>query len=367
MRVLLLGGTGTLSRAVLKRALEAGWSVSVFNRGNNNQTIPSDVEIIKGDFKQIDNCEKFKNANYDVVIDFLSRIPEDIERCYPIFKNICTQYIFISSACVYRRAPSDFPIVETSPMPNTNWRYNVLKYECEKKLEGLSKDATSYYTIVRPYITYDENRIPLGIAPAYKYHKTIIERIRSGKPMFVWDNGDAVSTITYTDDFAKGLVGLCLNDKAKKQAFHIVSDYQYTGKQILLELYSALGETPNIISVSSNELCQLMPNYSDMIKGDRALDAKFDNSKIKGAVPELKFEIDIKEGLKRIISHYDSMTDADYDYEFDAQMDRAANKCGVKTKYISYPSLRKPQRLKYLIYKLFPYKLIKKLGRLCKK
>ena len=365
MRVLLLGGTGTLSSAVLKRALENGWNISVFNRGNNNKNIPSDVEIIKGDFKQIANCDKFRNATYDVVIDFLSRIPEDIDRSYPIFKNICKQYIFISSACVYRRAPSDFPIKETSPMPNSNWNYNVQKYECEKKLGSLSTDATSYYTIVRPYITYDDNRIPLGIAPAYKYHKTIIERIRSGKPMFVWDNGEAVSTITYTDDFARGLVGLFMNDKAKNQAFHIVSDYQYTGKQILLELYSALGKTPNIISVSSDKFCKLMPKYSDMIKGDRALDAKFDNSKIKDAVPGLTFEINIKEGLKRIVSHYESMTDAEYDYEFDAQMDRAAMKCGVKTKYIPYPSLQKPKRLKYLIFKLFPYKLAKKIGRFC--
>ena len=366
MRVLLLGGTGTLSSAVLKKTLENGWNISVFNRGNNNKNIPSDVEIIKGDFKQIANCDKFRNATYDVVIDFLSRIPEDIDRSYPIFKNICKQYIFISSACVYRRAPSDFPIKETSPMPNPNWKYNVQKYECEKKLGSLSTDATSYYTIVRPYITYDDNRIPLGIAPAYKYHKTIIERIRSGKPMFVWDNGEAVSTITYTDDFARGLVGLFMNDKAKNQAFHIVSDYQYTGKQILLELYSALDKTPNIISVSSDKICKLMPKYSDMIKGDRALDAKFDNSKIKDAVPGLTFEIDIKEGLKRIVSHYDSMADAEYDYEFDAQMDRAAKKCGVKTKYIPYPSLQKPQRLRYLIFKLFPYKLAKKIGRFCK-
>ena len=58
MRVLLLGGTGTLSSAVLKRTLEKGWNISVFNRGNNNKNIPSDVEIIKGDFKQIANCDK---------------------------------------------------------------------------------------------------------------------------------------------------------------------------------------------------------------------------------------------------------------------------------------------------------------------
>lgn len=366
MNVLLLGGTGTLSSSVLNKALCDGWKVSIFNRGHNNRNIPSDVEIIQGDIKKTSDLEIFRHRVFDVVVDFLSRVPDDIERLYPIFKNNSSQYVFISSACVYRRGDGDFPIIESSPKPNKDWDYNIQKYECEKELESLSKDATSYYTIVRPYITYDEWRIPLGIAPAYKYHKTIIERIRSGKPMLVWDNGNAMTTVTHCEDFAKGLVGLFLNEKAKNEAFHITGDFKYTGKELLLELYSALGQTPNIISMPSDELCKAMPRYANMIKGDRALNAIFDNSKIKDAVPNLKFNIDIKEGLKRIISHYDSIDNPEYDYEFDAQMDRIATICGVKTKYICYSGLRKSQFWKYFLFKNLPYKLANKAGRLLK-
>lgn len=59
-----------------------------------------------------------------------------------------------------------------------NWDYNVEKYNSEKELVKLSQNASCYYTIIRPYITYDDERIPFGIAPSYKYHRTIIERLK---------------------------------------------------------------------------------------------------------------------------------------------------------------------------------------------
>ena len=82
--------------------------------------------------------------------------------------------------------------------------------------------AKSSYTIVRPYITYNSERIPLGISPAYKFHKTVLERIKNGKPWFVWDDGKALTTLTYTEDFAVGMVGLFLNEKAKNEKYDVI-------------------------------------------------------------------------------------------------------------------------------------------------
>ena len=135
MRVLLLGGTGTLSTAICRLAVNKGIEVSVLNRGNNNSKLPKGVTIYKGNFhSKQDLLQCLEHGKYDVVIDFLSRIPSDIEHVYSIFSNNCQQFIFISSACVYRRAKEDFPIKETSPKPNKDWSYNIEKYNCEKKM-----------------------------------------------------------------------------------------------------------------------------------------------------------------------------------------------------------------------------------------
>ena len=280
--ILLLGGTGTLSTAVLHEALVQNYHVTVMNRGTNNTNLPKGVDVIICDYRnQTDLQDKCSSHTYDVVVDFLSRVPADIERVYPIFKDRCKQYIFISSACVYRRAKEDFPIKETSPKPNRDWSYNTEKYESELKLQELAKDAKSYYTIIRPYITYNEERIPFGIAPSYKFHRTIIERIKAGKPWFVWDDGKAITTVTYTKDFAIGVVGLFLNKKAKNEDFHITGDHSYSQMEVAEMLFQKLGMPTKIISISKEKLLEALPEYRGMLIGDRILDAKFDNSKIK--------------------------------------------------------------------------------------
>ena len=361
-KILLLGGTGTISYTVMLRALEKGFEMSVLNRGKRGKKLPPSVTSIICD---LSDGEKLKmvmsNRSFDVIVDFFSRTPSDLERLYPVLSNHCKQYIFISSSCIYRRAKDDFPIVETSPAPNKDWLYNVQKYETEQKLIKLYKnfEQNSCYTIVRPYITYDDERIPFGIAPAYKYHRTILERIKNGKPMFLWDSGDAVVTLTSVKDFSVALVGLFDNPKAKNEAFHITSDFSYSWREILELLYKKLNMLPNIIYVPSEKIAKEMPNYRGMLLGDRKLDAIFDNSKIKDAVPELNFSVSLNDGLDGIMSYYSNLVSYDYDYMYDAQVDRMLSKMGVKTNYIQYQGSA-GKRLEYMLFRYFPYRVAMK-------
>ena len=364
--VLLLGGTGTLSTAVLQQAMYKGFKITIMNRGSNNKNVPNGVEVVIGDFKNVENMRsKFTNATFDVVVDFLSRVPNDIERVYPIFKDRCQQYIFISSACVYRRAKGDFPIKENSPKPNKEWSYNTEKYESELKLQELAIDAKSYYSIIRPYITYNEERIPLGIAPSYRYHRTIIERIKAGKPWFIWDDGKAITTVTFTTDFAVGVVGLFLNEKAKNEDFHITGDYSYTQMEVAKMLFRKLNMPENIVNFPSTEIGRILPEYKQMLVGDRALDAIFDNSKIKEAVSELVFRTDLSRGLDLVISHWDE-TKPLYDYVFEARIDTMLNTVGVNVSYSEYSSSDKKAKKTYYLYKYLPQKIAKRLVRLLK-
>lgn len=357
MKVLLLGGTGTLSGAVLKEALNHKYTVTILNRGLHNKDIPQEVHCIKGDFYNTSTWKDLAGLQkFDVVIDFLSRKPSDIERVYPIFKNTCQQYIFISSACVYQRNTENFQIKETAPKPNADWDYNVEKYECELKLQELSKTAKSYYTIVRPYITYNDGRIPLGIAPAYKYHRMIIERIKSGKPWFVWDGGKNVTTVTYTEDFAEGVVGLFLNEKAKNEDFHITGDYTCTQLELAKLLFTKLKMPLNIVNIPSREIATVLPEYKGILLGDRAFNADFDNSKIKEAVPSLHFKTTISEGLDNVITHLGNEKPL-YDYQFEGRIDKLVNKYGFRSSFVKYIGAEDNARLIYLLFRYLPLKI----------
>lgn len=363
-KVLLLGGTGTLSLPVLEQALSCEFEVTIMNRGLRKKAISPAVRVINCDFLNIDEISsKFGHEEFDVIVDFLSRQREDIERIYPFFAKHCKQYIFISSACIYKRDSQDFPICESSPKPNTNWIYNIQKYECENKLIELSSQEDSFFTIVRPYITYDDERIPLGIAPAYFAHRTIIERIKSGKPWFTWDEGSAVTTITHTSDFARAVVSLFLNERAYNEDFHITSGYQCTQKELLDVLFKKLGAHPNYVNFSTEEISTSLPEYSELLKGDRSLSAIFDNSKVLEAIPGFEFKMSIDKGLDRVLSYWMKNSSYCYDYIFEARIDKLISK-KTKVGFINYLNAKEDSKKLYYLYRYMPLRLAKKFSRL---
>lgn len=361
-KILLLGGTGTLSSVVLKKLLKENWDVWILNRGLRKKNVPDEVHVIIGDFKNpMSWSDKISKESFLVVVDFLSRTPDDIMRIYPLFKDKCQQYVFISSSCVYRRNQEDFPIKESSPKPNVNWSYNIEKYNAELALIKQSEDASSSYTIIRPYITYDNERIPFGIAPAYKFHRTILERLKSNKPVFVWEGGEIKTTLTYVDDFANGVIGLLLNEKAFNEDFHITSNFTYSWNEFWQIIKRATKSQSEVIKVTSDEICKVMPLERGTLMGDRALDAIFDNSKLKQVLPDFQFKCSLEEGIKYIINNYNSNDNYFYDYKYDALLDKLLNPYSKKVSFKRYKNSKASCRLLYCIYRYLPFRLAQKL------
>lgn len=366
--VLLLGGTGTLSGAILNRAIECGYHVTVFNRGNNNEKLPKGVDVIRGDFKNEESLRVICNSYFDVVVDFLSRQPDDIARVYPKFQGKCKQYIFISSACVYLRDNSSGKVSEKAEKPNFNWSYSVEKFECEQCLKELTlKNSQTCYTIVRPYITYDDERIPVGISPVpYRFHRTIIERIKSGKPWFVWDGGSQITTVTHAMDFATFVVALFMNPLAMNDDFHITGDCSCTHLELIEQLFLKLQKEPNIVNVETREIYSILPEYKGLLKADRALYAQFDNTKIKSVVPDQSFRITVDMGLDRVLKYWDESKEYDYDYKFEGRIDKLLSKY-AKVGYIKYPHASKSSIIIYYLYRCIPLKMASKIAGYAKK
>ena len=84
-KILLLGGTGTISYSVMHRALEKGFDVSVLNRGKRGKKLPQSVTSIICDLKDDEKLKTvISNTSFDVIVDFFSRNPSDIERLYSV-------------------------------------------------------------------------------------------------------------------------------------------------------------------------------------------------------------------------------------------------------------------------------------------
>lgn len=327
--LLVVGGTGVISYAVVCEAVKQGFLVTCINRGKSkNQKLPDEVEVLIADYRNRDQIESLlRNRFFDSVIDVLCYSEKDIDYSVSLFNKKCNQYIFFSSCAVYNKGRGDYVCTEESELVNPVWDYSVNKVRCEKKLIELAKKLCFNYTIVRPAVTYGNTRIPYGITPPYGYHGTLIQRILHEKPIILWDEGETYSTITHVNDFAYGLVGLLENKNAYNQAFHIVGDEKYKWKEVVEILGDILGKKPILFSITKEELAQEMPLRRGEILGGRGINQFLDNSKMKKNVPNFGTKISLVEGMKKTVEYYQKNNYlSGIDYTFDACWDRIIRK-----------------------------------------
>ena len=331
MRLLIIGGTGVLSTAVVAEALRKGVSVTMINRGNRASNIPDNVILIKSDCRDYDTIERhIQSQYYDAVIDFLCYDEAQAKSSIEFYSKYAKQYIFISSAAVIDTRNSGV-FNEDSPKVLPMWDYSVQKWEAEEFVRSFARERRLNYTIIRPCVTYDDTRIPYGFSPRYGYHWTFVSRAKAGKPILTWNEGKNRCNMMRVEDFAKGVVGLISNEKAYNESFNICGDEAPSFRQVLEAMESCLGFVFPKIDVPVSFMAEALPGRKGELYG-RSFDAIHSNSKIKQIVPFFDQSIDLKEGVSKTITAYKSKNyQYGIDWIYDAQCDYIIRKwCKMK-------------------------------------
>ncbi|MGM0498652.1 MAG: SDR family oxidoreductase [Bacillota bacterium] len=307
MKVLFIGGTGTISQAVSELAVEKGIDLYLFNRGNNNQLAPKKAKIIEGNIRNQEEAKKkLQDHKFDAVVDWVAFSPEHIKNDIEIFKDKTDQYIFISSASAYQKPQTSYLIDESTPLANPYWEYSQKKIACENILMAEYRKNNFPITIVRPSHTYGKTSIPAAINSS-KAPWTLVDRIRKGKKVLVHGDGNSLWTMTHNSDFAQAFIGLIGNIQAIGHAFQITSDETLNWNQIYRALASAAGvENIELVHVASEKIAEYDDIYRGKLLGDKAVSVVFDNSKIKRFVPQFKAVIPFAEGVKESIKWFDA-------------------------------------------------------------
>ena len=161
MRVLFIGGTGFISTAVSRQAVANGFELYLLNRGARPTDLPGSHSLTADIHKPEDVRAALQDLEFDVVVDWIAYMPDDIERDLALFRGRVKQYVFISSASAYQKPPAHYLITESTPLHNPYWEYSRNKIACEERLMRAYRDEGFPVTIVRPSLTYDPNsRLP---------------------------------------------------------------------------------------------------------------------------------------------------------------------------------------------------------------
>ena len=182
MKLLVLGGTQFLGRAVVEAALERGDEVTLFNRGKTNPELFPEVEKMRGD-RAVD---PIPSGRWDAVVDTSGYLPAAVRRSAEALRDSVERYLFVSSISAYasfsegpnedspRAELGDLPIDEMLPGYEN---YGPLKALCEDVVTDLYSGQALIVRpglIVGPYdptgrFTYWPHRVARGgefIVPA---------------------------------------------------------------------------------------------------------------------------------------------------------------------------------------------------------
>ena len=300
MKILFIGGTGNISTQSSKRCIDLGMELTLLTRGKRAVTIAG-ANVIVGDINQPDIQHQLRQQQWDVVVNWIAFNQQDVERDIALFNSNCKQYIFISSASCYQK-PLTCPFVtESTPLYNPFWQYSRDKIAGEDALIKAYREHDFPMSIVRPSLTYD-TVIPLPFGAWTHYNH--IKRLQQGKPIIVQGDGTSLFTITHASDFAKGLVGLLGLQQAIGHAVHITSDESLSWDQINIAVAQAVGVKANILHIPSDFICQVEPDYTGTLLGDKSHSVIFDNSKIKRFVPEFCATIPFAKGIKDTVAWF---------------------------------------------------------------
>jgi nucleoside-diphosphate-sugar epimerase len=326
LKVLFIGGSGIISSACARVAVESGIELTVLNRGQTtSRPLPAGVTEVRADVRDAAAVRKaLGDSEFDSVVDWVAFTTEHVRADLDLFRGRTRQYVFISTASAYQTPPARLPITESTPLRNPFWQYSRDKIACEDLLVAEYRDSGFPVTIVRPSHTYDASKTVL------ERGWTLLARMLAGKPVIVHGDGTSLWTVTHNTDFARGFVPLLGHPRTYGDAFHITSDDFLTWDQIAHALAAALGVAPRIVHVPSEAIAAADPEWGVGLVGDKAHSMIFDNSKLRSIVPGWHAAVPFEQGAREIVEwHLADPARQVVNPELDALMDKLAEQHGV--------------------------------------
>lgn len=153
MRLLILGGTQFLGRALVDATLAAGHVVTLFNRGRTNPELFPELERLRGD--RAGDLAALAGRDWDAVVDTSGQRPDDVRRSAELLADHVDRYAFISSMSVYADTSKTGinergPVATIAPERAREARpqdFGALKALCESAVKAALPERS---LIVRP-------------------------------------------------------------------------------------------------------------------------------------------------------------------------------------------------------------------------
>ncbi len=258
MKILVIGGTRFLGYHIVRKLLDDGQEVVLFNRGFSSHDLGQRVKLIRGDRHDYQGFfEKMHGKKFDVVVDMIAYRAEDSRAAIKAFQSSVGHFFHVSTAAVYvvtRDYPS--PLREEDfdralyPRPKKNsgwWEYGYHKRKCEEVLREAHQKQDFPVTMFRLPIVVGERDYTLR---AYSY----FIRLQDSRPLILPDGGMNAFTHVYQGDIAKTIASNLLNRTSFGQAYNLAQEEIVTLKDFVVKAAEILKKKVERVDIPSKVL-----------------------------------------------------------------------------------------------------------------
>jgi nucleoside-diphosphate-sugar epimerase len=257
MRVLLVGGTVFIGRAVAIELSAAGHTLCFLHRGTHEPDDLPEGAHIHVDRKDLASVgEQIADFGPDVVFDNMAITREDAESAVDVF-GADVRYVVTSSMDVYKAygslhagiATEPLPVDETSPVREERYPYRgkVPRLENYEKLDVEEIYATHGATILRLPMVYGEHDYQ-------RREEFILRRVRAGRKRIPVGSGTWLGTKGYVGDVARGIRLAVESPAARGETFNLGETRTYPMGHWAQMILDAAGSDAELVRVPDDKL-----------------------------------------------------------------------------------------------------------------
>ena len=289
MNILVIGGSYFLGPLFIKKALDEGHTLTVFNRGTRPLGVPGVTEV-RGDRSVPEDLEKIPGS-FDAVVDFCAYVKGDIEKASKALDGRFGRYVFISTVDVYKRGTgvllnenSEF---ETRDFGGEAGAYILGKTALEKEIASLPDTC-----VLRPSVIYG----PGNYAPRENIY---FRWISAAGQILEPSPSDGFFQTVYAGDVARAALRACGDKYFAGKAFNVTPNALITYKDYTEVLKKACGTEFEVITVTPEEAFMQQVPFPFPIS--RAESEMYDGSALEAAGFEYT---DLTSGMKEAWEFY---------------------------------------------------------------
>jgi 2'-hydroxyisoflavone reductase len=161
MRMLFVGGTRFVGRAIVEAAVTAGHEVTVLHRGTTRADDLEKVEHLLADRDK--DLSVLEGRQFDATVDVCAYVPRQVEQLAAVLDGRGGHHVLVSTMSVYADTDTpglteDAPLTETPPADVeevTNETYGGLKVLCERAAAAAYGEDD--LTVIRPTFVVGPN------------------------------------------------------------------------------------------------------------------------------------------------------------------------------------------------------------------